>query len=142
MVGNVTETAQEAQTVDKQASKLRCVRPWPFRVEDLKRQIAKVGLDLRPVRLQVREQGVTLCALLVSCKKTSHGWNLLHVDTQLGTRWVRAWDTRRCDGIDGRCICSGEGVRADLSGELASPTVSARSATPLGNTGTTMGAGA
>ena len=121
---------------------LRCRRPWPFRVAEVKREVCAKGVDFGPIFVQVSIAHETVCGRLVATRINGQGHDRFNVDTQVGNQWFGSRHVRRCSGLDGRCVCALEGVRADLCADEGGAQRQRASAVPLGNTGTTTGAGA
>jgi hypothetical protein len=94
------------------------------------------------VRVQVRKRGVMFCGRVLEAAPAREGQDTdwFRVDWQLGQDWFPHANVRQCGLLDGRCLC--EGAAEAAGGAPACGVQPAAQAVPLGNTGTTVGAGA
>lgn len=90
-----------------------------------------------PVHVQARIHGLVQCARVAEVKPGVKGTDWFRLDAGAGPQWVPHANVRACAG-NGHCGC--EAGAAELDARSAAGA--AASAVPLGNTGTTTGAGA
>lgn len=138
---NVAEKGTEAQSATREGRKLsdlRFRRPWPFKAGEVVAEVRRLGEAFRPIHVQVLIQREVICGRLVEVQVSGQGWDRFKVDTSIGTYWLGSRHVRRCSGLDGRCICA----RDDGEARREPRPAAALALSPLGNTGTTVGAGA
>lgn len=90
-----------------------------------------------PVHVQARVRGLTQCARVVEVKSGANATDWFRLDAGAGPQWVPHANVRACAG-NGHCECEADAAEA---GARSAPGAAA-AAVPLGNTGTTTGAGA
>lgn len=97
--------------------------------------------DPRPVRVQVLRRGVKSCAVVnYADPGESYDWFNLSSEDSRRPFWMPGTKVRLCSG-DHLCTCERAAAEA-AGGAPACGVQPAAQAVPLGNTGTTVGAGA